>query len=115
MSQKKRFLHRHALSIASTAILLAWIGLYTLSDPRTHLGSFFGNAIADWSGVVVMVLATKHLYEQGSAESRRLPRNWPLRPALQFLLGHSLSIFLLVTGMCCVGLYLHVDSESKWG
>jgi len=115
MSKKIRFLRCHALSIASTAILLAWIALYSVSDPRTHLGSFFGNAIADWSGVVVMVLATKHLYEQGSAESRPLPKRWPLRPELQFLLGHSLSIFLLVTGMCWVGLYLHVDSESKWG
>jgi hypothetical protein len=115
MSKKKRFLHQHALSIASAAILLAWIGLYSVSDPRTHLGSFFGNAIADWSGVVVMVLATKHLYEQGSAESRRLPKSVPLRPALEFLRCHSLSIFLLVTGLCWIGLYLRVDSESKWG
>ena len=38
-----------------------------------------------------------------------------MRPELQFLLGHSLSIFLLVTGICWVGLYVHVDSESKWG
>ena len=115
MSKKKRFLRRHALSIASSAILLAWVGLYSVSDPHTHLGSFFGNAIADWSGVVVMVLATKHLYEQGSAESRPLPKSLSIRPALEFLRGHSLSIFLLVTGTCWVGLYLHVDSESKWG
>jgi len=53
MNRKKGFLHRHALSISATGILLAWIGLYSMSDPGTHLGSFFGNAIADWSGVVV--------------------------------------------------------------
>ena len=115
MNRKKGFLHRHALSIAATGILLAWIGLYSMSDPSTHLGSFFGNAIADWSGVVVMVLATKHLYEQGSAESRPLPKSLPLRPALGFLRSHSLSIFLLVTGIFWIGLYARLDSESKWG
>jgi len=25
------------------------------SNPDTHWGSFFGNAIADWTGVVVMI------------------------------------------------------------
>jgi hypothetical protein len=115
MNRKKGFLHRHALSISATGILLAWIGLYSMSDPGTHLGSFFGNAIADWSGVVVMVLATKHLYEQGSAESRPLPKSLPLRPALESLRSHSLSIFLLVTGIFWIGLYVRLDSESKWG
>ncbi|HUJ82069.1 MAG TPA: hypothetical protein VLW83_09300, partial [Candidatus Acidoferrales bacterium] len=52
---KKNFLHRHSLSIAACAILLCWIVFYIKSDPNTHLGSFFGNAIADWSGVVVTV------------------------------------------------------------
>jgi len=79
------------------------------------LGSFFGNAIADWSGVVVMVLATKYLYERGSAESRRLPKSLPLQPLLQFLRDHSLTLFLLATGICWVFLYSRVDSESKWG
>jgi hypothetical protein len=29
--------------------------LYVYSDPKTHLGAFFGNAIADWTGVVVTI------------------------------------------------------------
>lgn len=115
MARKKSFIHAHSLSIASSSILIVWIALYYASDPATHLGSFFGNAIADWSGVVVMVLATKHLYERGSSESRRLPKGLPMRPAVEFLREHSLSLFLLVTGICWVALYLHVDSESKWG
>jgi hypothetical protein len=115
MTKKKGFVYEHSLSIASAAILVLWIGLYSFSSPSTHLGSFFGNAIADWSGVVVMVLATKHLYERGSAESRPLPKSLPLQPALQFLRDHSLSLFLLVTGICWLALYIHVDSESKWG
>jgi len=30
--------------------------LYVYSDPKTHLGSFFGNAIADWKGVLVTII-----------------------------------------------------------
>lgn len=62
---KHGFLHEHSLSIASSLILLTWLVLYLFSNPSTHAGSFFGNAIADWSGVVVTVLATKYLYEKG--------------------------------------------------
>jgi len=96
------------------AILGAWIVLYVVSDPSTHLGSFFGNAIADWSGVVVMMFATKYLYERGSAESRRPPRAL-LSPTWERLRDHSLSIFLLVTGVGWTVLYVLMDSESKWG
>jgi hypothetical protein len=112
--QKRSFLHQHSLSISATAVLLLWICLYTVSSPSTHLGSFFGNAIADWSGVVVTVLATKYLYEKNSAESRRLPKTI-LRPTLEFLRDHGLSIFLLITGIGWVILYVAMDSESKWG
>ena len=51
--RKRGFLHEHSLSIASISILIVWIVAYVFSNPSTHLGSFFGNAIADWSGVVV--------------------------------------------------------------
>jgi len=71
---------------------------YSVSDPRTHLGSFFGNAVADWTGVLVTVLATKYLYEIGSAESRKIPKSF-LSPVLEVLRDHSLSIFLLFTGI----------------
>jgi len=57
-------------TIVTGGILLAWIVLYSVSDEKRHVGSFFGNAIADWTGVVVMILATKHLYERGSSESK---------------------------------------------
>ncbi|HVB08721.1 MAG TPA: hypothetical protein VNF00_07200, partial [Candidatus Acidoferrales bacterium] len=67
---KQRWFYPHSLSIVSTSILILWICLYTVSNPATHVGSFFGNAIADWSGLVVMLFATKFLYEKGSAESR---------------------------------------------
>jgi len=78
------------------------------------MGSFFGNAIADWSGVVVMLLATKYLYEKNSAESRRLPKT-TLRPALEICRDHSLSIFLIVTGIGWVVLFARMDAGSRWG
>ena len=112
--RKSGFLARHSLSIACVAVLILWIVLYNASDPKTHWGSFFGNAIADWSGVVVTVLATKYLYERGSAESRKPPLN--LRgPFWETITNHSLTLFLLVTGGCWVAAYKHADPDSKWG
>ena len=111
---KRGFLHEHSLSIAAVAILLLWFCLYIVSNPGKHAGSFFGNAIADWSGVVVTVLATKYLYERNSSESRPLPKSI-LKPTLEFLRDHSLSIFLLITGIGWVILYIEMDSNSKWG
>jgi len=112
--RKRSFIREHSLSIASASILMLWICLYSVSSPGTHVGSFFGNAIADWSGVVVMIFATKYLYEKGSSESRRLPRTL-LSPVWERLRDHSLSIFLVVTGIGWVALYASMDSEAKWG
>ena len=112
--KRHRWFYPHSLSIICGGILILWICLYCVSNPASHLGSFFGNAIADWSGVVVMLLATKYLYEKNSAESRRLPKS-PLKPALELLRDHSLSIFLLVTGIGWVVLFARMDTGSRWG
>jgi len=104
----------YSLSIVAAGILVLWIVLYSVSDPGTHIGSFFGNAIVDWTGVVVMVLATKYFYERGSAESRPLPNNL-LSPLLEQLRDHSLSIFLLLTGIGWAVRYARMNSEAKWG
>ncbi len=63
--RKRSFIHEHSLGITSVAIVITLICLYCFSDPCTQLGSFFGNAIADWSGGVVTVLMSKFLYERG--------------------------------------------------
>jgi hypothetical protein len=112
--KRKDFIHRHSLSLVSVGILILWILLYSLSSPGTHAGSFFGNAIADWTGVVVVVIATKYLYEKGSSESRRPPHGL-LSPIRERLRDHSLSIFLLITGIGWIVLYISMDSETKWG
>ena len=114
MPRHRSFLHRHSLSVASIAILLLWIVLYSGANPGTHLGSFFGNSIADWTGVVITVLATKYLYEKGSAESRQ-PRQEVLSPMRKRLRDHSLTIFLLTTGVGWAVLFGSMDSEAKWG
>lgn len=112
--EKKSFLKEHSLSLVSIVLLAVWIIGYRMLDPKTHLGSFFGNAIADWSGSVVIILGTKFLYEIGSAESRPLTRrgknHW-----LDFLRCHSLLIFLGVTGVGWLLLYLRMNPEDKWG
>jgi hypothetical protein len=112
--KRKGFIRRHSLSLVSVGVLIMWIILYSVSSPSTHTGSFFGNAIADWTGVVVIVIATKYLYEKGSSESRRPPHGL-LSPILQRLRDHSLSIFLLITGIGWIALYVTMDSEAKWG
>ena len=112
--KKKSFLKHHALSLAAVSILLLWILLYWYGDPRTHWGSFFGNAVADWSGVVLTVIATKYFYEVGSAESKQPPRQFRGR-VLQFIQNHSLTIFLALTGAAWIALYAKMDSEGKWG
>ena len=111
---RKSFLRRHSLGMATAIILVGLIVLYSRSDPSTHLGSFFGNAIADWSGVLVTVIATKFLYEKGSAESRRPPHRM-LAPIWEGLRDHSLTVFLSITGAGWILLYVHMNSEAKWG
>src|SRR5438067_662500 len=112
--RNRSFIRHHSLSISSIAILVLWIILYMYSDPSTHIGSFFGNAIADWTGVVVTILATKYLYEIGSAESRR-PRPCEPGTVRALFIQHSLSIFLVITGAGWILLYRSVEPESKWG
>ena len=116
MKGKRRvghLLREHGLSIAAIAILALWVGLYLVSDEKTHLGAFFGNAIADWSGSVVIIVGTKFLIERGSAESRQKPPPWP--GLAGFLYEHSLLIFLAVTAIGWALLFARSDPNSKWG
>jgi hypothetical protein len=112
-SRKKRWLHYHSLSIVSVLLLAAWIIGYRLSDPTTHLGAFFGNAIADWSGSVIIILGTKFLYESGSVESKPAGKkggHW-----VDLLHRHSLLLFLALTGIGWLILYLRMSPQDKWG
>jgi hypothetical protein len=90
------------------------IALYRLSDPATHVGSFFGNAIADWTGVFVTVVMTKFLYEKGSAESKQ-PKGILPSKVLEILREHSLTIFLVITGIGWIVAFRAMDPGSKWG
>lgn len=94
--------------------MILWTVLYIYADPSTHLGSFYGNAIADWSGMLVTVLATKFMYEKGSPESR-VPPHKPLNRVLCFLEDHSLTIFLIITGVGWIVLFKSMNANSKWG
>jgi hypothetical protein len=111
---QKSFLQKHSLSLTALGIVALLIALYSRSNPSTHWGSFFGNAIADWSGVLVTVLMTKHLYEKGSAKSKR-PKSKVLSATFEFLYEHSLTLFLLITGLGWVLAFKAMDPNSKWG
>ncbi len=110
----KPFLHRHSLSLAALGVVLLLLVLYSHANPATHLGSFFGNAIADWTGVLVTVVMTKHLYEKGSTESKQ-PKGKLRSAILELLREHSLTLFLLVTGIAWVVAFKAMDPNSKWG
>ena len=109
----KKFWHEHSLSVVAISILALWFGLYCISDPKTHWGAFFGNAIADWSGTVVIVLATKFFIERGSKESKQPKDN--RTGFAKFLTEHSLTIFLVATGLMWTALFMRSQTDSKWG
>jgi len=110
----KSFLRKHSLGLGALGVVVTLIVAYIRSDPSTHLGSFFGNAIADWTGVLVTVIMTKHLYEKGSAESKNPKGKWK-SPVLEFLREHSLSVFLVITWIGWVYVFRRMDTGSRWG
>jgi hypothetical protein len=117
MNQSRKsspFLRRHSLSLAALGVVGLLIVLYSRADSSTHVGSFFGNAIADWSGVFVTIVMTKYLYEKGSAESRR-PKGKLASTMLEVLREHSLTIVLVITGVGWILAFRALDPNSKWG
>jgi len=57
---------------------------------------------------------TKFLYEKGSAESKQ-PKGILASKLMELLREHSLTIFLVITGIGWVAAFRAMDSESKWG
>ena len=41
----------HSLTLLLSGLLTFLFLMYARSDPKTHVGAFYGNAIADWLGV----------------------------------------------------------------
>ena len=105
---------QHSLGLAVAAIVLLWLWLYVHGDPETRRGAFYGNALADWLGSLMIVIATKYFYELGSAESRR-PHPRSRSRAVRLLIDHSLTIVLVVTGTAWLGLYARLDPQGKAG
>jgi hypothetical protein len=108
------FLHDHSLSLIVSSILALLFVSYAKADPSTHIGAFFGNAIADWLGMLVFVVATKYFFEVGSKESRRPPREFHARLG-QLLVKHSLTLVLVVTGVGWIVVFAHSAVNGKWG
>ena len=106
-------IRNHSLSLVIGGAVIVWLVLYLRSDPDTHLGSFYGNSIADWLGSLVTVVATKFWYEKGSVESR-LPK--PLRGlGPDWIREHSLTIVLVITWIGWIAWYAGMDANGKAG
>ncbi len=105
----------HSLSVVVASVVVLWLFLYSRADPHTHLGAFFGNAIADWLGVLVFIVATKYFFEIGSGESRKPPRRHFHARVISFVVVHSLTIVLALTGVVWVVVYARTDVDSKAG
>ena len=113
-ARRPSWYREHSLSLVLSALVTILLILYARSGPATHLGAFYGNAIADWLGVLVFVIATKYLVEIGSAESRTPSGRFHVR-VLQLLVEHSLTLVLAITGIGWVILYARHDVASKYG
>jgi hypothetical protein len=113
-SRKRPWIVRHSLTIVAATLLLLWFAGYFWLDPKSHLSAFCGNAIADWSGSLVIILGTKFFYEVGSPESRRFRPHGP-SVLWNFLVEHSLLIFIGVTGIGWALLFWRMNPGSKWG
>ena len=106
---------RHSLTIVAATLLALWVCGYLWLDPKwARLSAFCGNAIADWSGSLIIILGTKFFYEIGSSESRRLRSRSPNK-AWEFLREHSLLLFIGLTGIAWGVLFWRMNPESKWG
>jgi hypothetical protein len=57
---------------------------------------------------------TKHLYEKGSAESKQ-PKGELPSVVVEFLREHSLTLFLVATGIIWVFVFRAMNPESRWG
>jgi hypothetical protein len=113
-SRSASFLREHSLSLALAAIVGFLVVMYGQSDQQTHVGAFYGNAIADWLGVLVFVIATKYFFEAGSGESRKPPRRFHQRVG-RLLVKHSLTIVLALSGAAWVVAYARSDVNGKTG
>jgi hypothetical protein len=107
-------LREHSLSLVLAAVVATLTVLYVVSDARTHVGAFYGNAIADWLGVLAFVIATKYFTEIGSGESRKPSLRIHARVG-RMLLEHSLTIVLALTGVAWAVAYGWTDVDSKAG
>jgi hypothetical protein len=119
MPHQRRNAHRsgwraHSLSLTLVAVLAILLLMYGGSNPHTHLGAFYGNAIADWLGVFVFVIATKYFFETRSAESRQPSPGLHSRLA-RIVIDHSLTIVLAATGAVWIAVYARSAVDSRAG
>jgi len=111
--ERAPFFRQHSLSLTALGRCVAHPAVY-VGGPSTHLGSFYGNAVADWTGGCVTIVMTQFLYEKGSAESQQ-PKGKIASAVLELMREHSLTIILIVTGVGWILAFRPLNPNSKWG
>ena len=66
-----RFSGSIPVRVAALGVVILLNRALLLVEQATHIGSFVGHAIADWTVVCATIVMTKFLYEKGSAESKQ--------------------------------------------
>ncbi len=112
--QKQTWVVRHSLSLVTAFLLCVWMCGYLWLDPKSRLSAFCGNAVADWSGSLVIIVGTKFFYEIGSKESKTF-HSYSNNRLWNLIKEHSLLIVIGITGLGWALLFWHMDPESKWG
>lgn len=113
-SRKRSWVGRHSLSIVAVTLLMLWLAGYLWLDPKSHLAAFCGNAVADWSGSLLIIVGTTFLYEQGSRDSKPV-RGRKRNYWLELMHQHSLLLVIIVTGIGWAILFSRMTPTSKWG
>ena len=64
-----RFCSLHSLTLVVIVTGIGWVLIFARSDPNSKAGQVYGNIVSEWGQLLMLIIMTKYLREQGSKES----------------------------------------------